>query len=76
MSVRQWYPARDLCVASSTHADVGDFCITFARILTVMSAEILALHLGLITGKGVRKLVVQKGDSGAQRKWREKDVIR
>lgn len=69
VSVRQWYPASDLCrLASSTHSGVGDFCITFARILTAISA----LHLGLLTGKGVRKLVVQKGDSWAQRKWREK----
>lgn len=73
MSVRQWYPASDLCrLASSTHTDVGEFCITFARILTEMYAEVLALQLGLLAGKRARKLVVQKSDSGAQRKWRKK----
>lgn len=33
---------------------------------------VLALHLGLLAGIGVGEIVVQKGDSGAQRKWRKR----
>lgn len=67
------YSVSVLCrLAPSTHSAVQDFCTTFDRIPVIMSAEVLALHFGPAAGKGVRKLVVQKGDSGAQRKWGER----
>lgn len=40
-----------------------------------MSAEAPALHLGLLTGTGARKLVVRKGDFWGTKKMEEKDVI-
>lgn len=36
--------------------------------VTSAFAEVLALHLGPSSGKGVRKLVTKKGDFGTQRK--------
>lgn len=65
-------PASDLSrLASSIHSSVGNFRKTFDKILLVTTAEVQALHLGRLAGKGVRKLVVHRGDSGAQRRWRK-----